>query len=78
LDLFKYEFKRALKKPITFLFIALIIFLGINVYTEMSFFNSKIKYNREITLSYIMVGGNKIHLEENRGHSLREKKYNEV
>ncbi len=78
MNLFKYEFKRALKKPITFLFIALIIFLGINVYTEMSFFNSKIKYNREITLSYIMVGSSKIHLEGNRGHSLREKKYNEV
>jgi ABC-type transport system involved in multi-copper enzyme maturation permease subunit len=78
LDLFKYEFKRALKKPITFLLIALIVFLGINVYTEMSFFNSKIKYNREIPVSYSTVGSSRIHLEGNRKHALREEKYNEV
>lgn len=79
MNLFKYEFKRALKKPITFLLIALIIFLGVNVYTEMSFFNSKIKYNREIPVSYDLVGGStRIHAEENKEHALREQRYDEV
>jgi len=78
LDLFKYEFKRALKKPITFLFIALIIFLGVNVYTEMSFFNSKIKYNREIPLSYSMIGSTRIHIESIRERDLREQRRNKV
>ena len=78
MNLFKYEFKRALKKPITFLLIALIIFLGINVYTEMSFFNSKIKYNREIPKSYGMVGNGRFYVEANREHALREQKYDEV
>jgi len=79
LDLFKYEFKRVLKKPITFLFIALIIFLGVNVYTEMSFFNSKIKYNREIPGSYDVVGGStRVHIEGNRKFALKEQKHDEV
>ncbi|GAA0777172.1 hypothetical protein GCM10008908_31850 [Clostridium subterminale] len=78
MDLFKYEFKRALKKPITFLFIALIIFLGINVYTEMSFFNSKIKYNREIPESYIALVNSRTHIESIRERASKEKKYNEV
>lgn len=79
MDLFKYEFKRALKKPITFLFIALIIFLGVNVYTEMSFFNSKIKYNREIPGSYDVVGGStRVHIEGNRKFALKEQKHDEV
>ena len=79
MDLFKYEFKRVLKKPITFLFIALIIFLGVNVYTEMSFFNSKIKYNREIPGSYDVVGGStRVHIEGNRKFALKEQKHDEV
>ncbi|WP_346929769.1 ABC transporter permease subunit, partial [Clostridium sp.] len=78
MNLFKYEFKRALKKPITFLLIALIIFLGVNVYTEMSFFNSKIKYNREIPESYIALVSSRTHIESIRERALKEKKYNEV
>ncbi len=68
MDLFKYEFKRALKKPITFLLIALI----------MSFFNSKIKYNREIPVSYSMLGGTRVHIEGIREFSLMEQRHNEV
>ncbi|WP_346961760.1 ABC transporter permease subunit [Clostridium sp.] len=78
MNLFKYEFKRALKKPITFLLIALIIFLGVNVYTEMSFFNSKIKYNREIPYSYFTVGEDRNIMESVREFSLKDQKYNEV
>lgn len=78
MDLFKYEFKRALKKPITFLLIALITFLGVNVYTEMSFFNSKIKYNREIPASYSMLGSTRAHIESIRELDLREQRHNEV
>ncbi len=78
MNLFKYEFKRVFKKPITFLLIALIVFLGVNVYTEMSFFNSKIKYNREIPLSYCMIGSTRIHIESIRKFSLKDEKYDEV
>ncbi len=78
MDLFKYEFKRALKKPITFLLITLIIFLGVNVYTEMRFFNSKIKYNREIPESYIALVSSRIHIKSLGESRLREQRYNEV
>ncbi|MEW8995104.1 ABC transporter permease subunit [Clostridium sp.] len=78
MNLFKYEFKRALKKPITFLLIALIIFLGVNVYTEMRYFNSKIKYNKEITYSYFTAGTDRNLMEWNRERCVKEQMHNEA
>ncbi len=78
MELLKYEFKRALKKPVTFLLIALIFFLGINVYNEMSFFDSKIKYNREINNSYYIMGEGKSIVELLRQSYLSQNMINEV
>ena len=78
MDLFKYEFKRALKKPITFLLIALIVFLGVNVYTEMRFFNSQIKYNREIPTSYFVAGEWRNIIDSIKEQNLKDQKYDEA
>uniref|UniRef100_UPI0032173A14 hypothetical protein n=1 Tax=Clostridium sp. TaxID=1506 RepID=UPI0032173A14 len=37
-----------------------------------------IKYNREIPISYMMIGNTRIHVEGNREHSLREQMHDEV
>jgi len=77
LRLFKYELKRTLKKPIIILIIALIFFLGINMFNEMKYFNDKIKYNREIKYSYITIGPGKNTHEQNKQAYLAENKINE-
>ena len=78
MKLFKYEFKRSLKKPVTILIIALIFFLGINMFNEMKYFNDKIKYNKEIKYSYIITGPGKNVHEQNKQVYLDEGKTNEV
>ncbi|WP_346914680.1 ABC transporter permease subunit [Clostridium sp.] len=78
MNLFKYEFKRALKKPITFLLIALIVFLGVNIYTEMRFFNSEIKYNREIPTSYFVAGEWRNIIDSIKEQNLKDQKHDEA
>lgn len=78
MELFKYQFKKILKKPVTILVIALIFFLGISMFSEMKYFNDKIKYNREIKTSYDITGPLKEDIEKNRQLYVEEGKLNEV
>lgn len=78
MELFKYEFRRSLKKPVTILIIALIFFLGMSMFNEMKYFNDKIKYNREIKDSYNTTGPGKELHEKVKQLYVEQGKLNEV